>query len=244
MLDTTVTIVGNAITMPEWRRLERSGSLVTHFKVASHPRRYDRANDRWMDAEGVRVRVTCWRRLAEGVAVSVKVGDPVIVTGRLYCRDWTTEDGQHRVTYEVEATAVGHDLARGRARFERVKAVLGTSVVEDSQTDNRVAGEASEAVPELNQQSARLAAELDDEPIFRTDVGLYSVPDTEAGDDGEFEAAPVETEGVETEGADEVTAALADLDDVISQAVGTLGVAPLPDAAPARRRRGRIPAST
>jgi single-strand DNA-binding protein len=143
MYDTTVTIVGNAITMPEWRRLEKSNVLVAHFKVASHSRRYDRIADRWTDGNSLRVRVNCWRRLAEGVASSVKVGDPVIVRGRLYTRDWTTEDGQHRVAYELDAVAIGHDLSRGTGTFERTRMHLTTSAVEDGEADARIRGEAS-----------------------------------------------------------------------------------------------------
>ena len=78
MFDTNVTVVGTALNTPEWRRTT-SGALVAHFKVASHSRRYDKDSGRWVDGDSLRVRVTCWRRLAEGVAASVLVGDPVIV---------------------------------------------------------------------------------------------------------------------------------------------------------------------
>src|SRR5690242_19786475 len=77
VFDTPITIIGNVLTAPEWRRTSQSGQLVANFKVASTARRLDKANNRWVDGNSLRVRVNCWRRLAEGVASSIMVGDPV-----------------------------------------------------------------------------------------------------------------------------------------------------------------------
>lgn len=159
MYDTYVTIVGNVLNPPEWRRTSTTKSLVTTFKVASTARRLDKETGRWVDGNSLRVRVTCWRALAGNVAASVTVGDPVIVTGRLYTRDWKDEQGNKRLAYELEATAVGHDLSRGKSRFERVKPNTATSVVEDDQAQARVAGEPTEPVaPE------EVPAQFDDTP--------------------------------------------------------------------------------
>ncbi len=147
MFDTYVTIVGTVITTPEWRRTTTNQTLVANFKVASHSRKFDRDSGRWVDGDSLRVRVNCWRRLAEGVSSSVMVGDPVLVTGRMYTRDWLAEDGQRRVSYELEAVAVGHDLARGRGTFARHRPTTATSAVEDAESDGRVAGASTEAVP-------------------------------------------------------------------------------------------------
>jgi single-strand DNA-binding protein len=65
------------------------------------------------------------------VASSVSVGDPVIVHGRIDTRDWKTEQGEPRMSYEVDAYAVGHDLARGRAVFTKGRGD-GALVVEDA----------------------------------------------------------------------------------------------------------------
>ncbi|SCL18066.1 single-strand DNA-binding protein [Micromonospora nigra] len=148
MFDTYVTIVGNVLTAPEWRRTTQSNTLVANFKVASTARRLDRDTGRWVDGNSLRVRVNCWRRLAEGVASSVMVGDPVVVCGRLYTRDWTDDAGNHRTIYELEAVAVGHDLSRGRARFLRNRPSTATSAVSDAEAEQRVHGEMTEAVPD------------------------------------------------------------------------------------------------
>src|SRR6185369_2182561 len=80
VFDTNIVIVGNVLTAPEWRKTG-SGHLVANFRVASTSRRLDRESGRWVDGNSLRVRVVCWRRLAEGVAASVTVGDPVVVAG-------------------------------------------------------------------------------------------------------------------------------------------------------------------
>jgi single-strand DNA-binding protein len=147
MYDTNVTIVGNALNAPELRRTSSTNALVASFRVASTSRRYDRDTGRWVDGSSLRVRVTCWRRLAEGVTRSVVTGDPLMVTGRMYTRDWVGDDGQHRVSYELEAVAVGHDLSRGFSQFVRHRPAGATSVVENVETDTRIGGEATIPVP-------------------------------------------------------------------------------------------------
>jgi single-strand DNA-binding protein len=150
MNETTMTIVGNVLTEPECRRLEGSQQLVTNFRVAATSRRYDRHQERWVDGDTLRLRVNCWRQLAENVMRCVRVGDPVIVTGRLSSRNWETEDHVKRVTYELEAASVGHDLVRGRSKFARVKANTMTSAIDDELADARIAGQLSTPVPAIN----------------------------------------------------------------------------------------------
>jgi single-strand DNA-binding protein len=146
MYDTYVTIVGNVLTAPEWRRTKNTGSLVAHFKVASTARRLDRESGQWVDGNSLRVRVNCWRKLAEGVGSSLITGDPVIVVGRLYTRDWTDENNNRRIGYELEAVAVGHDLSRGQSTFTRNRPALSTSAVEDEGAP-RIGGEQTDPVP-------------------------------------------------------------------------------------------------
>lgn len=165
MFDTYITVIGNVLTAPEWRRTTQSNTLVANFKVASTARRLDRDTGRWVDGNSLRVRVNCWRKLAEGVASSVMVGDPIIVVGRLYTRDWIDADGNHRSSYELEAVAVGHDLSRGRAKFARNRSLTTTSWVEDDEARQRVQGERTEAVPDEEAPARR----GDNEHLFDDD---------------------------------------------------------------------------
>lgn len=164
MYDTYVTVVGNVLHEPEWRRTANTGALVTTFRLASTARRMDRETGKWVDGNSLRVRVVCWRTLASNVASSVTRGDPLIVTGRLYTRDWKDSNGANRLQYELEAVAVGHDLTRGRAVFERVRGSISTSAVEDEQAQARVGGELTEAVP-----AAEAPAQFNDTPYETVD---------------------------------------------------------------------------
>jgi single-strand DNA-binding protein len=197
MFDTYVTIVGNVLTAPEWRRTTQSGTLVANFKVASTARRLDRDSGRWVDGNSLRVRVNCWRKLAEGVASSVMVGDPIVVVGRMYTRDWTDDAGNHRTLYELEAAAVGHDLSRGRAKFLRNRSSLTTSSVEDAESSTRVHGEATESVPDEEAPVRQGDQPFDDEREY-----FPEAPASPAGDYHPAEPARVDPSGGDPAEAD------------------------------------------
>ncbi|MBU2669504.1 single-stranded DNA-binding protein [Actinoplanes bogorensis] len=178
MFDTTLVVVGNVLAAPEWRRLESSGSFVANFRIASTARRFDRENNSWIDGNSLRVRVSAWRRLAEGVISSIAVGDPVIVYGRLFTRDWKDDQGNNRISYEMEAYSIGHDLARGRSRFARNTPI---TAIDDAADDRVLGGEPLLPVP------------AEEAPVSFGD----GVPTEDAPDFAEVEAA------VPTEQSDE-----------------------------------------
>jgi single-strand DNA-binding protein len=91
---------------------------VASFRIASTSRRFDRATQRWVDSGQLFLGVSCWRELGTNAAVSLHKGDPVIVSGKLSTRTYE-KDGQSRSVCELEALAVGPDLARGTAVFRR-----------------------------------------------------------------------------------------------------------------------------
>ncbi len=119
MNDTRITIVGNVVDEPRLRET-KTGVKVASFRIASTSRRYDRENDRWVDNDSLFATVTCWRWMAENVAASLHKGQPVIASGRLYSREYKIDENL-RVSYELDADAVGHDLARGRTEFSRTQ---------------------------------------------------------------------------------------------------------------------------
>jgi single-strand DNA-binding protein len=129
MNDTFLTIVGNVVDAPRMR-LTKNGHAVTNFRVASTSRRWDRENERYVDNSSLFVNVTCWRGMAENVAQSLHKGQPVIVTGRYYSREYTVNEVL-RIAYELEAIAVGHDLSRGVSEFRKVIHSRSTSVEVD-----------------------------------------------------------------------------------------------------------------
>jgi single-strand DNA-binding protein len=224
MFDTYVTIVGNVLNTPEWRRTTNTGAVVVSFKVASTARRLNRETGQWVDGNSLRVRVTCWRRLAEGVGSSIKSGDPVIVVGRLYTREWEDETGARRLAYEVEAVAVGHDLSKGRAQFARIKPVLGTSMVEDASAEARAGGEPTAAMSP-DEVPVPAPADLDD--TEDSDPGWAEAPQDPLGVLRAGGLEPVRLDDAGSSGRGESV----DPDD---------NGAGQPDGQPARARRGRV----
>ncbi len=118
MNDTQMTIIGNVVDEPRMRET-KNGHKVTNFRVASTSRRFDREQERYVDNTTLFVNVTCWRGLAENVDGSLRKGQPVMVVGRFYMREYE-KDEQLRTSYELEANAIGHDLSRGVTTFKRV----------------------------------------------------------------------------------------------------------------------------
>ena len=117
MNETTVTVVGNVATDPKARRVGDDARVVG-FRVASSERRWDRAQEAWVDGDRFTAWVTCWRRLGDGVSVALVKGDPVIVHGRLSVREYEA-GGERRSSTEIVASAVGPDLARSTATVSR-----------------------------------------------------------------------------------------------------------------------------
>ncbi|MFG3707947.1 single-stranded DNA-binding protein [Micromonospora sp. NPDC047670] len=249
MFDTYVTIVGNVLTAPEWRRTTQSNTLVANFKVASTARRLDRDSGRWVDGNSLRVRVNCWRKLAEGVAASVMVGDPVVVCGRLYTRDWTDDAGNHRTLYELEAVAVGHDLSRGRSRFVRNRPSMTTSTVEDTEAEHRVHGEATEPVPDEDAPALPDGRTLDDEfelPDFAVPGAGRGLP-ADAAFDGSLDPFDDPTDGGGEDEPDDTPAEAGDpvppaeeSDATVGSPSSEAGVGAAPNGR-GRRSRGRMP---
>ncbi|GLW69556.1 hypothetical protein Kpho02_18550 [Kitasatospora phosalacinea] len=117
MDEALVTMVGNAASGVTYRETP-GGVSVANFRLAARERRYDRERGDWADGETTWVTVVAWRRLAVNVVSSVNKGDPLLVSGRLRVREWE-QDGNRRVEVEIDARAVGHDLARGTSAFRR-----------------------------------------------------------------------------------------------------------------------------
>ena len=111
MKHTSITVVGNRIT-PVNRRNLPDGRPVASFRIACTERRVDRSTGEWGDGETFFLGVTCWRELAGNVASSLGVGDPIIVRGRIYTSTYEDKEGRRNTVQEIDADAVGPDLAR------------------------------------------------------------------------------------------------------------------------------------
>lgn len=120
MGETAVTLVGNAATAVDvWETGE--GVPVARFGLAVTARRWDRGRRGWTEGHTSVYTVWARRALATNLAESVTVGEPLVVQGWLRIRREEERDGRPpRVSADVDATAVGHDLACGTSVFRRV----------------------------------------------------------------------------------------------------------------------------
>jgi single-strand DNA-binding protein len=126
MYGTPITVVGNVVDEVALRTTDSGLSRVS-FRVASTQRRKDRESGQWVDGHKFFVNVTFWRDFAENVAASVNKGDPVVVNGRIYSKQYV-KDETNRVSYEIEPESIGHDLARGQSVFSRRRRGMTTDV--------------------------------------------------------------------------------------------------------------------
>jgi single-strand DNA-binding protein len=123
MNDTVITIQGNIIT-DIVLRTTKGGHDVASFRLASTPRKFDKATNQWIDGHPSFFSVSCWRNLARNVSQSLSKGMPVIVHGRMSQHPYDREiNGELIRSYslDLDAKLVGPDLTRGVAQFERSK---------------------------------------------------------------------------------------------------------------------------
>ncbi|HEV7956225.1 MAG: single-stranded DNA-binding protein [Microbacteriaceae bacterium] len=113
----TITLTGLIATPPR-QFTTGSGLPITSFRLASTQRRFDRAQNKWIDGETNWYTVSAFRQLALNTGVSLNKGDRVVVSGRLRIRNWQSGE-KSGTNIEVEADALGHDLSWGTARWVR-----------------------------------------------------------------------------------------------------------------------------
>lgn len=114
-----VTITGNVGNEPI-QRTTNNGTPVTLFSVAQNHWRPGPRNT-WEDAGTSWYNVACRFGWSENVAKSLEKGDPVVVVGKLRINEKVSEQGEVRVTAEIDAISVGHDLRRGTTEFTKVE---------------------------------------------------------------------------------------------------------------------------
>jgi single-strand DNA-binding protein len=100
------------------------GTGTASFRLGSTERRFDRANDVWVDGNTNWFTVQAFRHLAGNIGCSVKKGQRIIVVGKLKLRQWE-RDGKIYHVAEIIAESVGHDLMWGSANF--IRTTSGTS---------------------------------------------------------------------------------------------------------------------
>jgi single-strand DNA-binding protein len=147
MYGTNITVVGNVVDEVV-NKPTTSGLSRVSFRVASTQRRRDRESGQWVDGHKFFVNVTFWREFAENVAASVSKGDPIVVSGRIFSRQYVRDESNH-VAYELEPEAIGHDLARGTSTFTKRRRGFSGSVELDADgMPIRISDQGYEMLPE------------------------------------------------------------------------------------------------
>lgn len=112
-----ISVTGLIATTPR-HLVTQEGLPITSFRLASAQRRFDKGQNKWIDADTNWFTVSVFRQLAINAAQSLSKGDRVVLHGRLRVRDW--DNGERSgTTVEIEADALGQDLNWGVSQFTR-----------------------------------------------------------------------------------------------------------------------------
>ncbi|WP_431277306.1 single-stranded DNA-binding protein [Leifsonia poae] len=113
----SLSVRGFVATVPN-HLVTDEGLPITTFRLASTRRRFNRETKAWENGATNWFTVSAYRQLALNAAGCVAKGDPVLVTGRLSVREWESEE-RSGIVVEIDADAIGHDLAWGSSAFCR-----------------------------------------------------------------------------------------------------------------------------
>lgn len=122
-MEAMISMTGHVGGEVESRLTRLTNTHSATFRLACTPRVRRRGD--WAVGETTWLTVTCFRSLAENAAASLHKGDPVIVLGKLRTQIWHDDQGERHERTVLEASSVGHDLARGTTEFRRVERLVG-----------------------------------------------------------------------------------------------------------------------
>ena len=125
MINGNAILVGNVVSAPK-QSVSLNGSDLARFRMVVQPRKFDQVTKVWIDGTPSYYTVIARKGLAFNVLESLRVGDPIFVSGTIQVREWESED-QKRSSTEIYATAVGHDLCRGVSMFRPVSRTIAKS---------------------------------------------------------------------------------------------------------------------
>ncbi|HEY3953458.1 MAG TPA: single-stranded DNA-binding protein [Streptosporangiaceae bacterium] len=105
-----VTLAGHVVKEPSLTLVGNQPKVT--IRVAWNPRYRDRVTGEWKDGATSFANVECWRNLANNVKSSLSKGNAVLVTGKLQVREFEDREGHRRISVEIYADSIGHDLSR------------------------------------------------------------------------------------------------------------------------------------
>lgn len=117
MNEPTVTVVGTVCSEIRYSQAT-DDTPMARFQIRTNPRRFDKRTNTWTDGDPSYYSAACFRTLADHVASSMGVGDPVVATGRLRISRWR-RNNETMVSAELDVQAIGHDLRWGTTVYRR-----------------------------------------------------------------------------------------------------------------------------
>ena len=126
-----ITIHGRLIADPELKQTQ-SGVSVCNFIVAVD-RSYKNGEEKQTDF----FTVVCWRDLADMVSKHFAKGKEILVSGEMQSRKWQDNDGNNRVSWEIQANTVDFCGSKGNTNPITTNATQGDlgAVVDDTESD-------------------------------------------------------------------------------------------------------------
>jgi single-strand DNA-binding protein len=146
-MDTYVTLHGNLVADPV-QRATASGAAVVGFRLAASGRRFDKQSGEFRDSDTIYMSVSCWRGLGGNVLASLRKGDSVVVLGRLLHRTYDDRQGTRRSVHELDAIAVGPDLARCAVDLRRPQRSAQGATASQSPAEHAAAPGAEAGTPD------------------------------------------------------------------------------------------------
>jgi single-strand DNA-binding protein len=163
----TVTLAGRVAKEPSFTLVGNKPKAT--IRVAWSPRFRDRVTGEWKDGSTSFANVECWRGLANNVKASLSKGNPVVVTGRLRVREFEDREGRRRISVEIDAESIGHDLSSGVTHLlpslRRPDGADGTDGAAGEQLDGLATGEAIRSGQDLGETGGDDASVGDDAPV-------------------------------------------------------------------------------
>lgn len=116
------------------------------FRVGATPR-YNKGGT-WVNGQTSWFTVNCWRALGKNVSESVRIGDAVVIHGRVRVDVWEREGQPPSTRWIIDALFVGHDLTKGTSSF--TKAVRTAQDPRESQEVRELVHAYDEEGPQLD----------------------------------------------------------------------------------------------
>lgn len=104
----TITIDGRLVADPELR-FTNSGKAVCSFRVAASDSK--KTDTGWETLEQIFIGVSLWEAEGEAAADQLQKGDQVVITGRLFEREYDKNDGSKGRSLEVKFPTVAKKVS-------------------------------------------------------------------------------------------------------------------------------------